>query len=180
MTMPKMPTLPMMLCVLSLALTPGGALSRIASAQQPSPPVPSNSSEDLWAAARAGDTAKVAAALDKGADVNAKTRYGATALTFAADKGHLEVVKLLIARGADVNAQDTFYQMRAVDMAMMNNRTAVVTLLLERGSKGAPGVLQQAIRGGDVALVAFLAALWERFGAQVRLPDRRAGGGSEH
>ncbi len=85
--------------------------------------------------------------------MNAKTRYGATALTFAADKGHLEVVKLLIARGADVNAQDTFYQMRAVDMAMMNNQAAVVTLLLERGSKGAPGVLQQAIQRGNVALV---------------------------
>ena len=63
-------------------------------------------------------------ALDKGADVNAKTRYGATALTFAADKGHIEVVKLLVSRGADVNAQDTFYQMRAVDMAMANNHPA--------------------------------------------------------
>ena len=146
-------TLPMMFFVLSLAALPGVASSASSSAQQPAPPVPSNSSEDLWAAARAGDTAKVAAALDKGADVNAKTRYGATALTFAADKGHLEVVKLLIARGADVNAQDTFYQMRAVDMAMMNNQAAVVTLLLERGSKGAPGVLQQAVQSGNVALV---------------------------
>ena len=43
--------------------------------------------------------------------------------------------------------------MRAVDMAMMNNQAAVVTLLLERGSKGAPGVLQQAIQRGNVALV---------------------------
>ena len=95
-------------------------------------------------------------ALDKGADVNAKTRYGATALTFAADKGHIEIVKLLIARGADVNAQDTFYQMRAIDMAMTNNHAAVVTLLLERGSKGAPGVLPQAIQRGNVALVAVM------------------------
>ena len=146
-------TFPMILLMLSLAAMPGVASSLSPAAQQPAPPVPSNSSENLWAAARAGDTAKVAAALDTGADVNAKTRYGATALTFAADKGHLEVVKLLIARGADVNAQDTFYQMRAVDMAMMNNHAAVVTLLLERGSKGAPGVLQQAIQRGNVALV---------------------------
>ena len=95
MTMPKIPTFPMMLCVLSLALMPGGALSQTATAQQPAAPVPASINEELWAAARAGDTAKVTAALDKGADVNAKTRYGATALTFAADKGHLEVVKLL-------------------------------------------------------------------------------------
>ena len=142
--------------LLSLALMPATQTQASATQQAPATkpaPIPAPINEELWAAARAGDTAKVAAALDKGADVNAKTRYGATALTFAADKGHLEVVKLLIARGADVNAQDTFYQMRAVDMAMMNNQAAVVTLLLERGSKGAPGVLQQAIQRGDVALV---------------------------
>ena len=146
-------TLRLVICLFSLVLTPGGALSQTATTQPPAATSPHAISEDLWAAARAGDTAKVAAALDKGADVNARTRYGATALTFAADKGHLEAVKLLIARGADVNAQDTFYQMRAIDMAMANNQAAVVTLLLERGSKGAPGVLQQAIQRGNVALV---------------------------
>jgi outer membrane protein assembly factor BamB len=114
---------------------------------------PSALAEEFWAAARAGDVARVTAALDKGVDVNVRTRYGATALTYAADKGHLELVKFLISRGADVNAQDTFYQMRAVDMAMMNNHPAVVTLLLERGSKGAPTVLQTAIQRGNVALV---------------------------
>ena len=69
--------------------------------------------EELWEAARAGDAARVTRALEKGADVNAKARYGATALTFAADRGHIEIVKLLLDRGADINAQDTFYQMRA-------------------------------------------------------------------
>jgi hypothetical protein len=117
------------------------------SAQAPSP-----LAEELWAATRAGDAPKVTAALDKGADVNAKTRYGATALMFAADKGHIEIVKLLISRGADINAQDTFYQFRAVDMAMMNNHAPVVTLLLERGAKGAGNVLLQAIQRGNVAL----------------------------
>jgi outer membrane protein assembly factor BamB len=108
--------------------------------------------EELWAAARAGDAAKVRAALDKGAEVNATTRYGATALTFAADKGHLEVVRLLLDRGADVNAQDTFYRMRAIDMAATNNHLAVVRLLIGRGSKGAPGLLSQAIQQRNVAL----------------------------
>src|SRR5688572_10163678 len=134
---------------LALALPPAAPQTP---ATQQSSPAPL--AEELWAATRAGDVARVTAALDKGADINAKTRYGATALSYAADRGNLELVTLLIARGANVNAQDTFYQMRAIDMAMMNNHPAVVTLLLERGSQGAPAVLAQAIQQGKVALVA--------------------------
>ena len=55
-------------------------------------------SEDLLAAAKKGDADAVQALLAKGVDVNAKNSYGATALSFAADKGHLEVVKLLLAK----------------------------------------------------------------------------------
>ena len=109
--------------------------------------------EELWSAARDGDVARVTRALENGADVNAKTRYGATALTFAADKGRIDVVKLLIERGADVNAQDSFYQMRAVDMAMMNNHQDVALLLLERGSKGALNVLLTGIRRKNIPVV---------------------------
>jgi PQQ-like domain/Ankyrin repeats (many copies) len=158
-------TLTITILALSLTLLVGEAQTQPpASTQQ----APSPIAEELWAAARAGDVARVTAALDKGADVNAKTRYGATALTYAADKGHLDVVKLLIARGADVNAQDSFYQMRAVDMAMQNNHPAVVTLLLERGSKGAPNVLPQAIQRGNVALVAIALESPELTRAHIR------------
>jgi outer membrane protein assembly factor BamB len=157
-------TLPISILLLSLALTPAATQTQASTPQPVAAPI----AEELWAAARAGDTARVTAALDKGVDVNAKTRYGATALTFAADKGHIEVVKLLIARGADVNVQDTFYQMRAVDMAMMNNHPDVVTLLLERGSKGAPRVLPQAIQRGNVALVAIALESPEVTRAHVR------------
>ena len=59
----------------------------------------------------------------QGADVNAKARYDVTALIFAAGNGRLEAVKLLLARGADINAQDTFYRARAADMATTNGHT---------------------------------------------------------
>jgi hypothetical protein len=113
----------------------------------------SPASEDLWAAARTGDTAGVTRALEKGADVNAKTRYGATALTFAADKGHLAVAKFLVEKGADLDVQDTFYRARPVDMAMQNRHVEVVKFLLEKGAQGAGSVLAGAVQMGNVELV---------------------------
>ena len=44
--------------------------------------------------------------IEHGADVNAKTRVGRTALHNAVQNGNLELVKLLIAHGADVNAKN--------------------------------------------------------------------------
>ena len=64
-----------------------------------------NLNESLWEAARAGDVARITTALDKGADVNAKSRYDVTPLIFAASSGHLAAVKLLVERGADVYQQ---------------------------------------------------------------------------
>ena len=58
--------------------------------------------DQFWEAVRTGDSASVTALLDKGADVNAKFRYGMTALFKASERGHLEVVKILLAHGADV------------------------------------------------------------------------------
>ena len=108
--------------------------------------------EELWDAARAGDAARVARALDKGADVNSGNRYKAGALFFAADRGHVEVVKLLLDRGANINVQDTFYKFRPIMMALMNGHTEVVKLLLERGSNGAHDVLMSSISRKDIAL----------------------------
>src|SRR6266851_7571982 len=65
--------------------------------------------DPFFAAARKGDARTVRAMLAQGVDVNAKTEYGATALSFAADKGHLDVVKVLLRYNADPNIKDTFY-----------------------------------------------------------------------
>jgi hypothetical protein len=116
-------------------------------------PQTTDANEALWDAARAGDVARLAALLDNGADVNAKARYNVTALIFAADKGHLDAVKLLVTRGADVNVEDSFYRARAIDMALQNGHTAVGTFLLEKGSKGAGPALMAGVRANDAALV---------------------------
>jgi outer membrane protein assembly factor BamB len=111
------------------------------------------SAEDLFDAARKGDRARVAQLLDAGVDVNAKARYDMTALAFAAGKGHLDVVRLLVERGADVNIPDTFYKMRAIDMALSDNRFAVAQYLLEHGAQGARRALGTGIEEKQPALV---------------------------
>ena len=74
--------------------------------------------DDLLAATRKGDLAKVKALLDQGASVNSKSAYGQTPLFFACDRGYVDIAKLLIDRGADVNVEDTFYHANALSWAV--------------------------------------------------------------
>jgi ankyrin repeat protein len=109
--------------------------------------------EQMWEAVRRGDAAEVTALLDKGADVNAKFRYGATALFKAAERGHVEVVKILLARGADVTVKDTFYGATAMTWALNNEHIEIVRLLLEKDASSVEDVLQNGVSEGNVALV---------------------------
>jgi ankyrin repeat protein len=64
-------------------------------------------SEDLIRAAQDGDAAKVKTLIAKGVNVNTKdSGYERTALMYAAWRDRLEVVKLLLANGADAKAED--------------------------------------------------------------------------
>lgn len=109
--------------------------------------------DQFFAAARKGDVATVKALLDKGVDVNAKTKYGATALSYAADHGSLEVAKLLIERGADVNVRDTFYGEVPLGWAVSRGSTELVKLLLSKGARGIDRVLLGAASDGNVEML---------------------------
>jgi ankyrin repeat protein len=109
--------------------------------------------DQMWEAARRGDVAAVTAMLDKGADVNAKFRYGATALFKAAERGNTEVVKLLLARGADPTIKDTFYQATAMTWALSQKHVDVVRLLLEKDPTSVNEVLMTGVREGNPGLV---------------------------
>jgi outer membrane protein assembly factor BamB len=115
-------------------------------------PTPQNA-DALFDAARRGDRAAVVALLDRGVDVNARSRYGVTALGFAAGEGQLDVVRLLVDRGADLQIADSFYSSRAIDFAIRAGHADVALFLLSRGSKGAAGALNFGIRTRNVALV---------------------------
>ncbi|HSE16814.1 MAG TPA: ankyrin repeat domain-containing protein [Pyrinomonadaceae bacterium] len=102
--------------------------------------------DQLYEAVRKGDAAGVTAALDRGADVNAKFRYGTTVLFKAAERGNADVTKVLLDRGADVNVKDTFYRATALSWALQNNHLNVVRLLLEKGADGADDVLMNGVQ----------------------------------
>ena len=109
--------------------------------------------DQLFEAVRKGDVAAVTAALDRGADVNAKFRYGATALFKAAERGNPEVVKVLLDRGADVKVKDTFYQATAITWAISNKHIGVVRLLLEKDNERVDDVLMTGLRENNEDLL---------------------------
>ena len=109
--------------------------------------------DQLYEAVRRGDVAGVTALLDKGADVNAKFRYGATALFKAAERGNAEIVKLLLARGADATVKDTFYGANAMTWALNNSNLEVIRALLEKDRSSVDDVLMDGVREGKVAEV---------------------------
>ena len=107
--------------------------------------------DDLLAATRKGDIAQVKALLDKGASVNAKTRYNQTPLFFACDRGNLEIAKLLIDRGADVNAKDNFYNATPLTWAMSKKNKEITALLIAKGVDPSDA-LRQSIQSTDKEL----------------------------
>jgi len=109
--------------------------------------------DQLFEAVRKGDVAAATAALDRGADVNAKFRYGTTALFKAAERGNAEIAKLLLERGADPKVKDTFYQATALTWALDGNHINVVRLLLEKGADDVEDVLMKGTREGNQEFV---------------------------
>jgi ankyrin repeat protein len=62
--------------------------------------------------------------LKKGADVESKDSRGRTPLSWAAEKGHEEVMELLLEKGADVESKDTEYGQTPLSWAAENSLAA--------------------------------------------------------
>jgi hypothetical protein len=138
--------LSMLLCVVSVA----GAARAISgqTAQAPS----TSLNEELLVATRKNNVEQVKALLAKGADVNAKSPYGATPLFFACDRSNVEIVKILLDAGADPNVQDTFYKATPLGWALGKKNPEVLRLLVEKGAKEVEQAMSFAVNGDHAAL----------------------------
>lgn len=139
----------LVLSSLALELVPVALANRSIDGLQPQGAANKSPQQELndqfFEAVRKGDAPAVTALLEKGADVNAKFRYGTTALFKAAERGHLEVVKILLSRGADVTVKDTFYGATAMTWALDNGHVEVVRELLEKQPTSVGDVLMNGV-----------------------------------
>lgn len=99
----------------------------------------------LWLnAAKSGDVEGAQALLDLGVDINARDRYGQTALMLAAHHGHGAWVEMLIERKADLNATAK-YRLSALMLAVIGGHAEIARMLVRAGAdrglqgSGAPG-----------------------------------------
>ena len=96
--------------------------------------VPAGGAPDIWEAAAAGDLGAIERHLASGADVNGRGgKYRSTPLQRAALAGRVEVVELLIRRGADVNALGEDHSTPLHAAALFGHET-VVHVLVQNGA----------------------------------------------
>jgi ankyrin repeat protein len=101
-----------------------------------SPPLPNFDSADIFVAeAHVGNTSMVALFIKMGANVNKTNYLGRSALMVAALGDHIDIVKMLVAAGADVNARNKVAEPEL-------GRTPLI----------------YAVSGGDIEIVKYLVA----------------------
>jgi ankyrin repeat protein len=90
----------------------------------------------IFRAAREGDAGDVARRLDLQPDLleSEETSYSGSLVYQAAFKGHADVMRLLIGKGADVNRKPPWFW-SPIDAAVSGGHKEVVDLLLEAGAK---------------------------------------------
>ena len=129
-----------------------------------------SASDRLLQAAADGSLEGVEAALQQGADIDARRQFGDTALNLAAEHGHKDVVQCLLDKGADIHNLGGADKTPIMNAAFAGN-IGIVRLLLERGARVTDdllasvqlkvGILEENAESGMVRPEAVEA--WKRF-----------------
>ena len=107
----------------------------------------------LWSAVRSGDATAIQAALDSGADVNAKNEIGISALWIAASNGKPDVIEFLVKHKADVNVRDGIWYMTPLSMSVGGKKLDATKFLIKSGAKDVDAALCSAASMGNEAMV---------------------------
>ncbi len=125
---------------------------------------------------RSGDFLKVNKIIKAGIDVNIKGQEGTIALIEAAQFNNLDIVRLLIKQGVDVNAIDNIVGWTALMPTARNGHTDIINLLVKAGAdinaidkEGTTALVQAAI-GGHLDIIRVLI----KAGADVNLRKNSA------
>jgi ankyrin repeat protein len=109
--------------------------------------------EQFLDAVRKSDVPTVKSLLAKGVNINTKFRYDRMALSFACDRGSVEMVKVLLDAGAEVNARDSFYQADAMEWAVNKGHLEIARMLLEKGARNDESILMMGVERNNPTLV---------------------------
>jgi len=96
------------------------------------------------AAVKAGNASAIESKLTDGASVDARDRFGQTALMLSARQGHERCCRILVAAGADLD-MTAKYGLSALMLAVVNHHETIARLLVESGAdltllgSGVPG-----------------------------------------
>ncbi len=143
----------------ALLLMPGAVLPAQAA---PAPPRPAQANApkpapEMFLAIGQGDAKGVRALLDSGVSPNVRDTLGATPLMLAAGIGNLEIARMLVDAGAEINASSMFGS--ALSFATMMGSPEAAKFLLEKGaavSANRPdkiSPLMMAARAGNAGVV---------------------------
>jgi ankyrin repeat protein len=121
----------------------------------------------LMLAAKSGSTHELRQIVSGGAKVDERSRYGWTALMFAAWQGHPESVRILLDAGADPNVVSSSVPAAfetvgdhppstALQEAIRNGHLSIAEMLIKGGAKIDPDAVALAGRNGDVGFLSTL------------------------
>ncbi len=129
--------------------------------------------EEFFKAVKEGDFRKVRRFIAFGADVNEKDNNGWKPLYLASIGGHAATARLLIDKGADVNANDNEYRVSPLHSATVKGHKPIIKILISKGAninlkaKGGNTPLHLAALLGDTETIELLISS----GAQVNIED---------